>query len=414
MELFTPPTPDTPDAPRRSAEELHQARAVRLSEVRKRRSRKRARVVLAFALAGLLILALIAGAFTSSLTSLADLGDSIRIGMTPGGGFPVKTGVTQVYQAEPLAGGFAALGETDVVLVSAAGLKLRTVQHGYARPALAVGGSRLCVYNRAGYSLRVESRSQTLYSETLKDPILVCAMSQNGSLAVATRSDRYVAQVKIYGSSFQYRYGWNTTDAEGTPMRMAFAPDNKRLAVACLKAEGGQIVTGIHLLDTRSDAVQTVIRAPGSTLLQLHWVGNGQLLAVYDDHTALYSADSGAEKARFDYGGSALTDASVNGKYTALLFAQADGAGSRLVVLGGGLTLLSDRTDPTAAHGVTVTATGVYLLQADGVECHSLRGQPQWRTAMDERPQRVLSARKLLVFTGGQADWLQATEQLEE
>ncbi|MBQ8647949.1 MAG: protein TolB [Oscillospiraceae bacterium] len=413
MELFTPHTPDDADAPRQSAEELHQARAVRLSEVRRRRNRKRAQVAAAFVLAGLLILALIAGAFTSSLTSLADLGDSIRIGMTPGGSFPVKTGIAQVYQAEPLVGGFVALGEKDVVLASASGLKLRTIQHGYARPALAVGGSRFCVYNRAGYGLRVESRSQTLYSETLQDPILVCAMSQNGSLAVATRSDRYVAQVKIYDSNLRYRYGWSTTDAEGTPMRMAFAPDNKRLAVACLRAEQGQITTCIHLLDTRSDAVQLVIQAPGSTLLQLHWVGGSQLLAVYDDHTALYDASTGAEKARYDYG-SALTDASVNGKYTALLLDGADGAGSRLVVLGGGLTLLSDTQWPQAAHGVTVTGTGVYLLQADGVVCQSLRGQAQWRAAMDERPQWVLSARKLLVFTGGQADWLQATEQLGE
>lgn len=208
MELYTPPASPQPE--NQPPQNLQQARAVRLSEVRRRRQRKKRRMLALLALLAVVVIAALAGVFRSSVTALADLGDSIRIGLTPGGSYPVKTGIGQLYQVEKLAGGFVELGEKDVVLASASGLKLRTIQHGYARPALAVGGSRFCVYNRAGYTLRVESRSQNLYTQTLDNAILVCGMSQNGSLAVATRSNRYTAEVKVYSPNFVYRYGWNT------------------------------------------------------------------------------------------------------------------------------------------------------------------------------------------------------------
>ena len=128
MELYTPPaSPQPEDQP---PQNLQQARAVRLSEVRRRRQRKKRRMLALLALLVVVAVAALAGVFRSSVTALADLGDSIRIGLTPGGSYPVKTGIGQLYQVEKLAGGFVELGEKDVVLASASGLKLRTIQHG--------------------------------------------------------------------------------------------------------------------------------------------------------------------------------------------------------------------------------------------------------------------------------------------
>ena len=42
---------------------------------------------------------------------------------------------------------------------SAYGAKIRTIQPGYARPALAVGNTRFVLYNRAGKELTVQSLS---------------------------------------------------------------------------------------------------------------------------------------------------------------------------------------------------------------------------------------------------------------
>ena len=45
------------------------------------------------------------------------------------------------------------------------GTRLNSIQSGYARPAIAAGKTRFVLYNRSGNELRVESRTQNLYTK---------------------------------------------------------------------------------------------------------------------------------------------------------------------------------------------------------------------------------------------------------
>ena len=44
------------------------------------------------------------------------------------------------------------------------------------------------LYNRSGNELRVESRTQNLYTKTMENSITLCAMADNGTLAGRSRS----------------------------------------------------------------------------------------------------------------------------------------------------------------------------------------------------------------------------------
>ena len=87
------------------------------------------------------------------------------------------TGITEPLQIEPLADGFVELGNEDVLVYSAYGSKILSLQPSYARPVLAVGGTHFVVYNRAGSELTVCSRTRTLYTQRFDEDILLCAMS---------------------------------------------------------------------------------------------------------------------------------------------------------------------------------------------------------------------------------------------
>lgn len=69
---------------------------------------------------------------------------------------------------------------------------------GYARPALAAGKTRFVLYNRSGNELRVESRTQNLYTKQLENSIFLCAMSDNGTLAVVTEDQTSMAKLLVY------------------------------------------------------------------------------------------------------------------------------------------------------------------------------------------------------------------------
>ncbi len=383
-------------------------RVIRLAQVRRRRNARRLRLLVGVTLALTLALAWALGALAPSLGALSDLADTIRIGLTPGEGFPVKTNIPQILQLEELSGGFVELGEQDLVLYSASGAQLRSIQHNYSRPALAAGRTRFCVYARSGNELRVESRSRTLYTKMTDSPLLLCAMSQDGGLAVVTRSARYAAQVSVYSSSMEYLYGWSPSDKEGTPCLAAFSDSGKKLAVACLKAQDGQLVSGIYFLDTEKTSQPVSSPEVASVPLQMSWLDSAQLLVIYQDRAAVYNALTGEEKYSYDFGGESLLSASISGKNAALLFSGGTGTfQDHLVILDDRMRTQADLSPEGEGNQVVCTRTAAYILEESAVRAYTLDGEEKWTVETSEKPLALLDAKKLLLFTGQQADVLQ-------
>lgn len=388
------------------SEEHTGSNVTRLQELRRRRALRRLRrLLLVLAAAGAVAL-YFTGAFSQAALAARETFDSVRIALSPGAGWPVKTGIPEVLQAEPLSGGFVLLGQQDVGVWSAGGTELRTIQHGYARPAVSAGNTRFCLYGRSGYELRVEGRTDTLYKRTFEQPILLAEMSTGGSVAVVTQSERFAAELTVWDASMEFRYGWNPTDTEGTPVRVAFARDNKRLAVACLVAQGGSLQTNLYFLDIRSDEITASASASGQ-ILQLHWLSNDRLLAVYDRTAVVYDAATGQQTAVFSFEGESLGAASVSGQNCALLFSpDASDSPARLVILDPGMQVLGEASVPAPAAGVVCTRTAAYVLRQESVAAYTLAGELQWEMPTQTKPLAVLDAKQLVVVTGGQADLL--------
>ncbi len=104
-----------------------------------------------------------------------------------------------------------------VLVYSLGGTRLNGIQSGYARPALAAGKTRFVLYNRSGNELRVESRTQNLYSKTLENSIYLCAMSDTGTLAVATDSADSTARLTVYTPTMSEQLHWDMTGTAGHP-----------------------------------------------------------------------------------------------------------------------------------------------------------------------------------------------------
>ena len=375
--------------------------------VRLRRRRKRhpvAKAILA-ALALTAVFVFFTGAFSSYLLALGDLFDSVKIAVTQSGDFPVQTGINEVYQAQPLSGGFVALGQEDCVVVSSSGGLLRSIQAGYARPTLAVGRNRFVLYNRSGKELRIENRTQTLYTQTMENNILTCAMSEKGTLAVAVDSNRYLAELSVYSSDLSTRkYLWQMTSTEGTPLCMAFAGDDRRLAVGTVTAKGGELVGSVYLLETNSDAVRWHVSSAGSVPLALIWQDNGHLLVLFDSFAAVYN-QSGEEQSRYEFGTRQLAAYSVEGKSTALLFS-GETSGT-VIVLNGSLKETAEVMTP-AASGITLTGNAFYVICGFTVRQYALNGTFVDSTDWEVRPQAVVNARKTVVLAGNNALLLDA------
>ena len=369
--------------------------------VRNRRIRRTA-VLLVLLTAVVLFATGIAG---SSVAALKDLTDTARIALLPGSGWPQQTGVAELEQMAPLTGSFVELGDEGCVVWSRTGKKLNSIQSGYARPALAAGKTRFVLYNRSGNELRVESRTQNLYTKQLENSIFLCAMSDNGTLAVVTEDQTSMAKLLVYSPSMEQQLSWSMTSNDGTPLQMAFSPDSRKLAAAAVTVSGGQVMTNLYLINLASGDPVSLVNQ-GGVPQWLGWTSASTILAVYDTRAVLYNA-GGGERAVYDFAGTELKDVSVDAAGNVALLL-ASGQVSQAVTLDKNLNVQFSAA-VSAANSIVRAGNLFYLLADNAVECFDASGTQQWSQNLDTSPQALLANSKdLLLFSGNTVQKLEA------
>jgi len=389
-------------------EPLSAGRVEYLEQARQRARNKRIRrtAVLLVLLTGIVLFA--TGLVGSSVAMAKDFIDTARIALLPGAGWPQQTGVSEVTQVESLTGSFVELGKEGCVVYSRSGKKLNSIQSGYARPALAAGKNRFVLYNRSGNELRVESRTQNLYTKQLENSIFLCAMADNGNLAVVTEDVSAMAELLIYNSNMEQVLSWSMSSNDGTPLRMAFSPDGRKLAAAAVTAGGGQMMTNLYLVNLASGDPVSLANQSGVPQW-LGWTSASTILAVYDSRAVLYNA-GGGERAAYEFAGNTLKDISV------------DAAGNVALLLGSGQlhqAVLLDKSLNVQFSGTVSSANSIvragslfYLLSDSGVECYNTSGEQQWSQTLAAKPQALLAdTKEPLLFSGNTAQVLEVPQK---
>lgn len=201
------------------------------------------------------------------------------------------------------------LGDEGCVVWSRTGKKLNSIQSGYARPALAAGETRFVLYNRSGNELRVESRTQNLYTKQLENSIFLCAMSDNGTLAVVTEDQTSMAKLLVYSPSMEQQLSWSMTSNDGTPCGWPF-PRQPEAGGGSRHRQRGQVMTNLYLINLASGDPVSLVNQ-GGVPQWLGWTSASTILAVYDTRAVLYNA-GGGERAVYDFAGTELKDVSVD------------------------------------------------------------------------------------------------------
>ena len=363
------------------------------ARARVRAKRIRRTVIIVAALSILILFA--TGVVGTSIARAKDLVDTACITLFPAAGWPQQTGIMDPEAAYPLSGSFVEMGGDSCVVYSLKGAKLNSIQSGYARPAIAVGKNRFVLYNRSGTELRVESRTQNLYTRTMENAIYLCAVANAGQVAVATDDPNSAAKLTVYNAAMEQALSWNLTSAQGTPIRMAFSPDSRRIAVAAVTVTGGQLTTNLYTLAlSQGDPVQ--LAAENSVPQWLGWLSDDTVLAIYQNRAVLYHA-GGGEKASYDFGGSTLVSVSSVRSGVALLLS--GGQTCTAVLLDKDLGVQYSGS-VLAANSIVRTRDAFYLLTDSTLECFTAAGEFQWSQSFSARPRALIPGRKLLILTG--------------
>lgn len=243
----------------------------------------------------------------------------------------------------------------------------------------------------------MESRTQNLYTKQLENSIFLCAMSDNGTLAVVTEDQTSMAKLLVYSPSMEQQLSWSMTSNDGTPLRMAFSPDSRKLAAAAVTVSGGQVMTNLYLINLASGDPVSLVNQ-GGVPQWLGWTSASTILAVYDTRAVLYNA-GGGERAVYDFAGTELKDVSVDAAGNVALLL-ASGQVSQAVTLDKNLNVQFSAA-VSAANSIVRAGNLFYLLADNAVECFDASGTQQWSQNLDTSPQALLANSKdLLLFSG--------------
>ena len=374
------------------------------------RTRRIRRTVIIVAVLTILVL-FATGAVGSSIARAKDLVDTAVITLAPAPGWPQQTGITDPDTVQQLSGAFVEMSGDSCAVYSMNGTRLNSIQSGYARPAIAAGKTRFVLYNRSGSELRVESRTQNLYTKTMDSTIYLCAVADAGQVAVVTDNADSAAALTVYNSSMQQQLVWNLTSEQGVPLRMAFSPDSRRLAAAAVTAAGGQLTTNLYALPlAQGDPV--LLSTENSVPQWMGWLSNGFLLVIYENRAVLYNTTGGSigERASYDFGGSTLVSVSAENNGVALLLS--NGQTSTAVLLDGELTVGYSGSVLSASQIIRAKNDGFYLLTDSTVERFNNVGEFQWSQPLSARPRALVEGRQILVFTGNTVQVITPPEQV--
>ena len=388
-------------------EPLSAGRVEYLEAARQRVRRRRLRRTVIILAALILVTLFATGAVGASIARVKDLVDTVHIALSPAVGWPQQTGLGELTAVQPMSGSFVAMDEDACAVYSLGGTRLASIQSGYARPALAAGKTRFVLYNRSGNELRVESRTQNLYTKQLENSIFLCAMSDNGTLAVVTEDQTSMAKLLVYSPSMEQQLSWSMTSNDGTPLRMAFSPDSRKLAAAAVTVSGGQVMTNLYLINLASGDPVSLVNQ-GGVPQWLGWTSASTILAVYDTRAVLYNA-GGGERAVYDFAGTELKDVSVDAAGNVALLL-ASGQVSQAVTLDKNLNVQFSAA-VSAANSIVRAGNLFYLLADNAVECFDASGTQQWSQNLDTSPQALLANSKdLLLFSGNTVQKLEIPE----
>lgn len=378
-----------------------------LEKIRRKKRMKKLRVAVVLCLLLVVLLLWLTGIGSLYVTRISEALETLELRMRTGNGFPVALVMDPEVQGEAMTAASVLMDDREICVYSESGSALRSFQHGYARPGLAVGKTRFCVFNQGGRELRLEGRSRSYGTLTMDNPILFAVMSPGGNFAAVTQSESYQACMTVYNDAMDEMFSWYC--AEEYPVTAAFSENGKQVAAGCLFSGGGMLHSKLYLVDAEGEKVSVERR--NSVILAMQYRAKDKLLVVYDDAAVLYATEDLRQLASY-----ALTDGllccDLQGE-DAILLVQGDtsrGSGVTLTVLAEDLTLLRNATvgetvEQCLLRGRTAYLIGNGRLLSFTLDVTATKDHPAGTDeiiTLEHRPLCLINSRELLLLTARQ------------
>ncbi len=182
------------------------------------------------------------------------------------------------------------LTDSHISGFNSSGYKFFDYQHNFSSPVLNTSKERILVYNRESSGFIIANNTDVVFDKNLETPIYCGDIGYNGSVAFATKSDSYAAQILVFDKGMSQYFSWYLAD--GLVTDIALSNNGENLAVSVLKVENGSFNSEIYCLDVDEKDPVYIKEIKGESVVELETVSSGNFVYVSDESTGFIGFDS--------------------------------------------------------------------------------------------------------------------------
>ena len=168
------------------------------------------------------------------------------------GEYPIEIYGTDVIDSHSKGLYYYVLTDTNLSAFSNSGKEIYTYSHGYEKPVLKTSQTRALVFSQGGNTLEIYNLNKIINEYKANKPIITADICRNGSYAIATYSDSYATEVKVFDKNNKSIFAWNS--AKDTVNALTLSPNGKFLIISTFNADDGNLNSKISIFDTKSNS----------------------------------------------------------------------------------------------------------------------------------------------------------------
>ncbi len=199
-----------------------------------------------------------------------------------GDGYPTEAEGSNVIAMRPVGGYLLVVTQNTVTVYNQSAGTVLTRTHSFSDPLVDVSGSAIMLAEIGGRRVEVQTVGGKPHSIETEKNIVSAAVSDNGSVAVVTDSDKsHISEIMFYNSKGEATLHCSSSEALLTGI--ALRSDGRQMAAIGVLADNGAPQSRVLVYSTFSEKDPKVYSGNDVLLCDVKYLGNDNIAAVGDD-----------------------------------------------------------------------------------------------------------------------------------
>lgn len=278
-------------------------------------------------------------------------------------GFPMSLPSGEIISLDGAGSDIVVTNQTNVYFYSQRGREIRSIQHSKKVVQTKTAGKNVLVYSVGGQEASVETATKTAATVETVKPILSGAISKNGVFALATESDVYTSELKVYDKNGNEIFKW--IPSGGVISSISISPDGNFISASTLYSSGGKLQSGIYLF-SKSKSEALISQQLGDEMVVAMYCQKNVVYAITDKQ--IIKVEQSGITAKHSFGEKQLIDHKLQDDAFVLVFRDVNDPGkSVFTALNDNLELKSTATVNAPVTSASVNGKHAYLLSNTAV-----------------------------------------------